>query len=201
MNGGESMADIFCDAVARMTFYSVAAGGLPGALAPTLDSLGCLLSVEGNLLDCFVLAGKTRPGPSVVGEVALVFLMPEVARSHLKLGSRIFLQHSAPFAEGEIVELPWMSDYTVRNLTELCASIEVLKKSLEDQGQHEQAVTLADVLGDKAGGNAKLAELRRRLLAMPTQGIFEEPRIKWRIAGALRYVEAHLNAWPSTALR
>jgi hypothetical protein len=64
---------IFCDAVARVSFYPVAAGGLPGTLAPTLDRLGCVLSVEGNLLECFVLAGMTRPGPSVAGKVALVF--------------------------------------------------------------------------------------------------------------------------------
>jgi hypothetical protein len=127
--------------------------------------------------------------------------MPEVARPKLEVGSRIILQHAAPFAEGEIIDLPWMSDYTIRNLKELSASIGVLKKNLEDRGQHEPAGRLADALGDKASNDASLAELRKKLLALPTHGIFEDRPIKWRIAGVLRYVETQLNAWPSTALR
>jgi hypothetical protein len=193
------MAQAFCDATARVRFFSANQGGLPSTLDASLDRLGCLLSVDGELFSCFLLVSNVRPGPDAVGEVPIVFLSPELAKSKLRPGSRILLQHASPFAEGEIIDLPWMSDYMVGTLKELSTSIQRLRKDLEDRGQRAWVMDLDTLIGNPS--TDALSELRKWLLALPREGPFEDDAIRGRIDGAVRYIEMQLNAWPSTAVR
>lgn len=89
------------DIEARVTLYETWQGGRRG---PTpREMLGCKMVIDGEILDVrlyFQSSGPLRPGKSA--NVAIGFLFPEHAKTHVEVGKKFLLREINTIGEGVI---------------------------------------------------------------------------------------------------
>jgi len=189
-----------CDVLARIRFLETGQGGLEEPFDASLDRVGCHMSVAGQNLQCWILlAGEGVVGPGETKDLGLRFVDPAYSKTVLKGNDHFSLKQVTEFAEGDIRELTWGSDYDVSTEGELKHSMAELSKALRLIGGVSQANAI-DESFHVASSDERLKALWAVLKSIPDSPPYNQHRISWRRERALEYVAGHLNAWPSTSV-